>query len=131
MARSKSPTLTETELRLMDVLWARGPSTAREVLEALPEGEGRAYSTVRTMLGVLEQKGYVTHREVGRAFVYEPEVERREARASAVRHLVRRFFNDSPEQLVLNLIEEENLDPDELVRLREMIASGGRDSEAE
>ena len=127
MARAKSPTLTETELRLMDVLWTRGPSTAREVLEALPSGAGRAYSTVRTMLGVLEQKGYITHRESGRAFVYEPRVERQEARASAVRHLVRRFFDGSPEQLVLNLIEDENLEPAELVRLKEMIANAGRD----
>ena len=130
MARTKSPTLTETELRLMDVLWTRGPSTAREVLEkTLAEGNVRAYSTVRTMLGILEQKGYVTHREQGRAFVYEPKVERHEARASAVRHLVRRFFDNSPEQLVLNLIEDKKLDPQEVARLKNMIKSAGRDRE--
>jgi predicted transcriptional regulator len=128
VARTKSQTLTETELRLMEVLWNRGPSTAREVLDALPDPDSRAYSTVRTMLGVLEQKGYVTHREQGRAFVYEPRVERDQARASAVRHLVRRFFNDSPEQLVLNLIEDEQIDPGELARLKKMIEESDKEA---
>ena len=69
MARRKSPTLTEVELELMDVLWDRGEATVADIVEALPE-ERLAYSSVLTMMRILEQKGYVTHEKEGRAFIY-------------------------------------------------------------
>ena len=120
MPRPESPTLTEAELRLMDVLWRVGPATAREVLRALPGPGARAYSTVRTTLGILERKGYLNHRGHGRAYVYEPAVERDEARRHAVRHLLRRFYDGSPALLVLNLLEDAQLEPGELERLKAM-----------
>ena len=121
MARTTSPTLTEAELRLMEVLWRIGSGTTREVLSHLPESDARAYSTIRTTLGILEDKGYLDHREEDRTFVYVPRVERGEAQRSAVRHLVGSFFNGSPERLVLNVLEDEALDTAEIERLRKAI----------
>ncbi len=121
VARPKSPMLTDAELRLMEVLWDRGPSTVGEVTEALPKGVELAYSSVLTTLRILEQKGYARHEKRGRAFVYAPLIRRRDAQTSAVRHLLGRFFEDSPELLVLNVLEDERLSAAELRKLRKMI----------
>lgn len=122
MARTKSPTLTEAELRLMEVLWDRGPSTVGDVLQALPKRLGLAYSTVLTTLRILERKGYLRHKKAGRAFVYAPRVDRGAARRSTIRYLVSRFFDGSHGSLVMNVLENEELTPEELARLRRMIA---------
>ena len=124
MARKRSPNLTEAELRLMDVLWDRGAATVAEVADALPKGLDLAYNTVLTTLRILEEKGYVAHTKAdeGRAFRYEPVVGRKEASRKAVRYLVSRFFRDSPELLVLNLLENEELGEPELQRIRKLIA---------
>ena len=124
MARKRSPNLTEAELRLMDVLWDRGCATVAEVAEALPKDLGLAYNTVLTTLRILEEKGYLTHSksDEGRAFVYKTVVGREEASRNAVRYLVSRFFRDSPELLVLNLLENEELGEPELQRIRKLIA---------
>ena len=124
MARRKSPNLTECELRLMDVLWEKGSATVAEVAEALPKQLGLAYNTVLTTLRILEEKGYLRHTKAdeGRAFVYTPVVGRNEAGRNAVRYLVSRFFRNSPELLVLNLLEDEELSAGELDRIRELIA---------
>lgn len=124
MPRRKSPTLTEAELRLMDVLWDRGSSTVTDVVEALPKPRKLAYSSVLTTMRILEQKGYVKHEKRGRAFVYHPLIARGEAQSSAVRYVLSRFFENSPEALVLNLLENEQLDADELKRLRQIIEEG-------
>jgi predicted transcriptional regulator len=121
LARKKSPTLTEAELRLMEVLWAKRSATVGEVLAGLPENTALAYSTVLTTLRILEQKGHVSHAESGRAFVYSPLIEREEARRSATQQLVRRFFDNSPGLLALSLLEEENIDEQELERLKSLI----------
>jgi predicted transcriptional regulator len=120
--RKKSPHLTDAELRLMEVLWQRGQATVSEVAEAIRDKPALAYSTVLTTLRILESKGYLRHTKDGRAFVYEPLVGRDEARHSAVTHLLRRFFEGSPELLMLNLIEAKKIDPKELERLRKRIA---------
>lgn len=124
MPRRKSPTLTEAELRLMQVLWEREEATVGEVAESLPDSARLAYSSVLTTLRILEQKGYVTHRKEGRAFVYRPLVERNDARRSAVRYVLSRFFDNSPEQLVLSVLENEDLSPEELARLRKLVEEG-------
>lgn len=107
----------------MDVLWDKGSATVAEVAAALPEELGLAYNTVLTTMRILEDKGYVRHRKAreGKAFVYTPLVNRDDAGRSAVRHLVSRFFRNSPELLVLNLIEDENLDPKDLDRIRALL----------
>jgi len=120
MARKKSPTLTEAELRLMDVLWARGDATVGEVVEALGDPP-LAYNTVLTTLRILEKKNYVKHRAVGRAFVYAPKVGREEARASVIDYVVSRFFDNSPRELMLRLLDAERLDEGEAARIRLML----------
>jgi predicted transcriptional regulator len=124
LARKKSLNLTEGELRLMDVIWQKGSATVAEVADALPKELGLAYNTVLTTLRILEEKGYLTHTksEEGRAFRYSAVVGRDEAGRNAVRYLVSRFFRNSPELLVLNLLEDEDLSAKELHRIRELIA---------
>ncbi len=121
MPRKKSSTLTDVELRLMNVLWEIGPSTVGEVQKALPKKDRVAYTTVLTMMRILEGKGYLDHEQRGRAFVYRPLVERDAARRKGVSHLVGRLFDGSPAALVLNVLENEDLTPDELARLRKLI----------
>lgn len=121
MARKKSTTLTEAELRLMNVLWDRGASTVNDVLEGLRGDPPLAYSTVLTTLRILEDKGYLKHKKEGRAFLYLPRVPREQAQRSALRLLLSRFFENSAEQLVLNILKNEKLDAAELDRLKQMI----------
>jgi predicted transcriptional regulator len=124
LARKKSLNLTDAELRLMDVIWEKGSATVGEVAETLPRELGLAYNTVLTTLRILEEKGYLEHTKSkeGRAFVYRALVGRNEAGRNAVRYLVSRFFRNSPELLVLNLLEDENLDARELARIRALLA---------
>lgn len=121
MARKKSPHLTDAELKLMDVLWEKGEATVSDVADALPKTPALAYSTVLTTLRILENKGFVRHTKDGRAFVYHPLVGREQARESAVTHLLRRFFENSPELLMLNLLDGKKVDESELRRLRKKI----------
>ena len=123
MPRPKSLSLTEAELRLMDVIWDKGRATVAEVAEALPKDLDLAYNTVLTTLRILEEKGYLKHSKSkeGRAFIYRAVVSREQASRSAVRHLLRRFFGNSAEALVLNLLEDEKLGEEELTRVRELL----------
>ncbi len=121
MARSRSATLTEAELRIMNVLWDRGSSTVHEVLQALPVQPALAYNSILTIIRILEKKGYVKHEKDKRSHVYTPSVDRKDASRFEVRHLVSRFFGNSDELLVLNILEEKSIDPDELKRLRELM----------
>lgn len=120
MARKKSSTLTEAELRLMEVLWEKQRATVAEVTEALPPPP-LAYNTVLTTMRILEQKGYVRHQEEGRAYVYEPLVARDEAAKSAVGQLLKRFFGNKSAALALRLVEEERPSEEELRRLKALI----------
>ena len=120
MARKKSTTLTEAELRLMEVLWQKRRATVADVTEALPPPP-IAYNTVLTTMRILEQKGYVSHEEEGRAYVYEPLVEREEAAQSAVGLLLNRFFGNKSAELALRLIENERPGEEELQRLKSLI----------
>lgn len=121
MARKESPVLTEAELRIMDVLWSRGSGTVSDVLESLPADPPLAYNTVLTTMRILEDKGYLTHEKEGRAFIYTPTVERDSARQSALRMLLSRFFDNSAELLVHNLLKNEKLSRTELNKLKRMI----------
>jgi predicted transcriptional regulator len=122
----KSATLTEAELRLMDVLWQRRSATVQEVLDSLPADQPLAYNSVLTTIRILERKGYLGHTKDGRAYVYKPIVERQDATRSEVRHLISRFFKDSHEMLVLNILEDESIDEDELRRLRGLLKEGNQ-----
>jgi predicted transcriptional regulator len=123
MPPKRSITLTEAELRLMKVLWTRGESGVAELVAALEETTPLAYTSVLTTIRVLEKKGYVVHRQEGRAFLYRPCVAEREAGISEVRHVLSRFFGNSRERLLLSLLGDGEVTPEELRRLKEAIAS--------
>ena len=129
MARSKSATLTEAELRIMNVLWEKSSATVHEVLQALSTKPVLAYNSVLTTIRILETKGYVKHLKDKRAHVYMPKIDRKDATRSEVRHLVNRFFGNSHEQLVLNILEEGSIDADELARVRKMLESSKVETE--
>jgi predicted transcriptional regulator len=105
----------------MRVLWDKRLATVGEIIEGLRAKERVHYSTVQTTLRILESKGYVAHEKSGRAFTYRPLVDQQQARRRALRHLVSRLFNNSPSQLVMNVLEDERIAPDELQRVKRLI----------
>lgn len=105
----------------MAVLWRLHRASVNDVFAAMNEKRRVTYSTVQTMLRILETKGYVTHDKVARAFIYEPLIDERQARRRALRHLVSRLFQGSPSLLVLNVLEDEEIDPAEREQLRKLI----------
>jgi predicted transcriptional regulator len=119
----QSDTLTEAELRIMNVLWEMGSGTVQQVLDSITQtpAPALAYNSVLTTIRVLERKGYLKHLKDGRAHVYTPLVGQQEAKRSEIRHLVSRFFKNSREQLVLNLLEDQGVGQEEIDRLREML----------
>ncbi len=120
MPRKKSSTLTEAELRIMEILWTRPRATVAEVTAALPPPP-IAYNSVLTTMRILEQKGYVDHEEDGRAYVYRPLVGREDAAQSAVGQVLSKFFGNRSSALALRLIETERPSDEELSRLRALI----------
>ena len=131
MPPKQSITLTEAELRLMKILWQRGESVVSDLVAAMPEGETLAYNSVLTTVRILEQKGYVDHRQEGRAFVYRPCVAEHEASRSEVKHVLSRFFGNSRERLLLTLLGDEEISQEELQRLKEAIQIAGEDLQEE
>ena len=123
MPPRQSETLTEAELRIMNVLWGKGSGTVQQVLDSITQKPVLAYNSVLTTIRVLERKGYLKHLKDGRAHVYTPLVGKKEATRSEIRNLVSRFFKNSHEQLVLNLLEDQGIEPEELSRLRQMLDS--------
>jgi BlaI family penicillinase repressor len=121
MPRPRSPAPTDAEARVMSVLWEKERATVADVVAALKKKRPVSYSTVQTILRILEEKGYVTHEKVARAFIYRPRVDERQARRRALRHMVARLFNGSPSLLVLNVLEDDQIEPEELSRLKKLI----------
>jgi BlaI family transcriptional regulator, penicillinase repressor len=121
MPRRPSRSLTDAEARVMAVLWESQRASVADVVRALSRRRVVSYSTVQTILRILETKGYVAHDKVARAFIYRPLVDERQARRRALRHLASRLFKGSPSLLVLNVLEDERIDPDELRQLKKLI----------
>ena len=121
MPRKQSPALTDAESQVMAVLWRLNQASVGDVVSAMKETRAVTYSTVQTILRILETKGYVTHEKVARAFVYRALIDKRQARRRALRHLVSRLFEGSPTLLVLNVLEDEGIDPIERQRLKRLI----------
>jgi predicted transcriptional regulator len=121
--------LSRRERQIMDILFQRGRATAAEVMEALPGNS--SYSTVRTQLRVLEEKGHVRHEQDGVRFVYTPVVARHTARKSALRHLIDTFFEGSAEKAVAALLggEGAKLTDEQIDRIAAMIAKAREDGE--
>lgn len=132
--RRRSATLTAQELEIMKIVWQRESVTVRDVYEALLEHRKVAYTTVMTMLKILERKKYLKKNQQERAYVYRPAQPQRQVIGAMVRDFVNRVFNGSAEPLLVHLVEEHNLsreDLEEIARLREKLrsAAGGRKEE--
>lgn len=125
MAQKKT-NLTRAELRVMDVLWEKRRATVADVVAALPPPP-LAYTTVLTMLRILEQKAVVGRTSEGRAHVYHPLVERDQAATNAVSDVVRSFFDNSKTALAMRLIEEERPSQEELDSIKALIAKYERE----
>jgi predicted transcriptional regulator len=105
----------------MEVFWQKGSATVQQVLDGLPDDPPLAYNSVLTTVRILEKKGYLRHEKDGRAHIFTPLVERQEASRSEIRRLVNRFFGNSHELLVLNILEDQGMDAAEIKRLRTML----------
>src|SRR5258706_590113 len=125
MAKKKTLTLTNAEHRIMEVIWARGAATVAEVVEAL-EGKD-AYTTILTLMRILKDKGYLTSRKEGRAFVFVPRVDRDTIARKAVDQLLSKFFSGSPSELVLSFLREEELTPEVIDAIKQKIADSKED----
>jgi predicted transcriptional regulator len=121
MPPKRSPALTDAEARVMAVLWQMATATVGDMVVTMSRKQPVSYSTVQTILRILEDKGYVAHDKVARAFIYRPIVDERQARRRALRHLASRLFDGSPSLLVMNVLDDEDMDPDELKRLKKLI----------
>jgi predicted transcriptional regulator len=122
MPPRRSNTLTEAELRLMRLLWRMGECSVQDLVSAIPAAEKLAYTSVLTTIRILETKGYVEHRQEGRAFLYTATVAEQDAQQSEVRHVMNRFFGNSRERLMLALLGEGDVSTDELQKLKQAIA---------
>ena len=111
----------------MRVLWERGESAVAEVVTAVADETPLAYNSVLTTIRVLERKGYVTHRQEGRAFLYSACVAQQEASRAEVQHMLSRFFGNSRERLLLSLLGDDEISAEELRRLKETIANAPDD----
>jgi predicted transcriptional regulator len=111
----------------MKVLWDRGESTVADMVTATSDEGELAYTSVLTTIRILETKGYVSHRQEGRAFLYSTSVGELEAGRSEVRHVLQRFFGNSRERLLLSLLGDNEVSPDELKRLKQAIAVAPND----
>lgn len=131
MPPKRSNTLTEAELRIMRILWTKGESLVSDLVSAMPADTPLAYNSVLTTVRILEQKGYVCHRQEGRAFLYSPCIAEHDASRSEVRHVMHRFFGNSREQLMLSLLGEGEITPEELQRLKDAIAEAEAQSQSQ
>ncbi len=122
--RPPSKTLTDQELEIMKIVWERQTATVRDVYEALLERRKVAYTTVMTMMKILEHKGYLNRKQVDRAYVYRPAQPKSRVIGAMVRDFVNRVFNGSAEPLLVHLIEDRHLTADEVEEIRRLI--GGR-----
>jgi predicted transcriptional regulator len=120
MARKPSSTPTDAELRLLRLLWSDGPLAAADVAERLRDPK-LAKNTVLTTLKVLEEKGFVTHATEGRTFIYSAAVDPQSVRRKAISNVVSRFFQDSPKDLILHLLDEEYVEPAQAARIRALL----------
>ncbi len=122
MPPRRSNTLTEAELRLMRLLWRMGECSVSDLVSAMPAEAPLAYNSVLTTTRILEDKGYVRHRQEGRAFLYTARIAEQDAQQSEVRHVISRFFGDSRELLLLALLGDGEVSTGELESLKKAIA---------
>jgi len=121
MRRQSERKLGDLELQILNVLWERGPSTVRQVLEALTVEPKPTYMTVLIMMRLMHEKDYLTREEERRAHVYQVRLRERSVKRGLVRDFVRDAFRGSPEALVVRLLDDPSLTEEELTRIRELL----------
>lgn len=121
MTETSQKNLSRRERQIMDIIYQKGSATAAEILDSLPDPP--SYSAVRALLRVLETKGHLKHRQDGPRYVFSPKLSREKAKQSALRHLVRTFFDGSTEQAVAALLDvsKSELSDEDLERLKQLI----------
>ena len=124
--KPKKTVLTEQELEIMKIVWRRGSATVRDVYEDLLEHRKIAYTTVMTMMGILEQKGHLKKSSEERAYVYRPAKPQREVVGKMVQDFVKRVFNGSAAPLLVHLIEDQTISPDELEEVKRLLSDKRR-----
>ncbi len=124
--RPAKPTLTEQELEIMKVVWQLEKATVRQVYETMLERRRIAYTTVMTMMNILEQKGYLKKHQQDRAYVYQPSQPQKQVIRSMVREFIDRVFNGSAEPLLVHLVEDQRLTEGDLEEMRRSIKSASR-----
>ena len=115
--------LTRQELQIMKVVWDRGAATVKEVCEVICQKKATAYTTILTLMGILEDKGALTHTRSGRAYIYRPLLSRQQATRNQVHDVVARFFDGKPERLIENLLESEVTAPEQIGMVRTFLDS--------
>jgi BlaI family penicillinase repressor len=115
--------LTRQELQIMKVLWSLGTATVKDVCDSMSQTKAVAYTTILTLMGILEEKGALTHTRSGRAFLFRPILSRRQATRNQMRDVIARFFDGNPERLMGDVLENEALDPDQLESVRILLDS--------
>jgi predicted transcriptional regulator len=118
---SKTPKPSDLEMQVLSVLWRNGPSTVRQVLEAMPDGKARAYTTILSVMQVMEKKGLLSHTKDGVSNVYEPKESQRRVLGPMLRRLVRNVFGGSASAAMQHLLSETNLSEEELAEIRDML----------
>jgi BlaI family transcriptional regulator, penicillinase repressor len=131
MPKKETPRLGELELKILNILWERGPATVREVLEALPRTPRPAYTTVLTMMRLMHEKGYLERKEMGKAHVYAARLREGQIKRGLIRNLVDNVFRGSAEAVLVRLLEEEKLSTVELARVRRLIEDRTREEKGD
>jgi len=119
--KPKTQVLTEQELEIMKVVWSKGTATVRDVYEELLNHRRIAYTTVMTMMGILEQKGHLKKSADERAYVYSPTQPQREVLRTMVHDFVTRVFNGSAKPLLVHLLEDKNISPEEVDEITKLL----------
>ena len=115
--------LTRQELQIMKVVWDQGAATVKEVCDDISQRKATAYTTILTLMGILEEKGALIHSRSGRAYVYKPLLSRQQATRNQVHDVLTRFFDGSPEKLIANVLENEVKVPEQLRYVRDLLES--------
>jgi BlaI family penicillinase repressor len=115
--------LTRQELQIMKVVWEHGAATVKQVFEAISQQKTTAYTTILTIMGILEEKGVLVHSRAGRAYVYRPLLSRRQATRNQIQDILVRFFDGSPEKLIKNVLENEIMEPEQIGTVRTILES--------
>jgi predicted transcriptional regulator len=113
--------LTEVELEFMTVVWATGGGTVREILAVLNQAQERAYTSVATVLKIMDQKGFLTSERADRSLIYRPAIPKAEYQKTSLKNLSSKLFNDTPAALVARLVDDEEVTDDMLVEMRALL----------